>query len=267
MTLIEHPVAGPVLRLTSGDAEALVAPLGAQVVSWRHTGREMLWCASQRLDGKPLRGGIPVCWPWFGAHPSDTSQPSHGLVRNRSWEVRKHSAGSVVMTIAEGPLTATLDVSLGEELRVALTTHNTGIDDVTITAALHTYFAVSDIAQVTVAGLDGASYIDTLDGWSRKQQRGDLRFGAEVDRIYAVGGAVLHDGPRCVEIDSAGTSRSLVAWNPWIAKSARLGDMAEGEYRRMVCLETAWAADDSRALAPGEQQMLTTVLRPIATPP
>jgi glucose-6-phosphate 1-epimerase len=267
MQIEEHALAGPVVRLSYGDDTAVVALCGGHVVAWRHRGRDMLWCTTTRLEGKPLRGGIPVCWPWFGAHPTDLLKPAHGLVRNRPWSFVEHAASSVVMTTAEGSLTATIAVALGDALRVSLTTRNDGAADVTLTAALHTYFAVDDIDQVSVSGLNSASYIDTLDGWTKKSQQGYLRFEAEVDRIYAAGGATLRDKSRTVEIDSEGTSRSLVAWNPWIAKSARLGDIAPGEYRRMVCLETAWAADDARTLPAGSTATLTTVLRPIASPP
>lgn len=263
MGIVEHPLAGPVLRLRFEDDEALVAPDGGQVVSWRHRGRDMLWCASTRLPGKPLRGGIPICWPWFGTHPTDSSKPAHGFARQSKWEVLQHEASAALLRLAHDDLEALLEVSLSEVLRVSLTTRNLGAEPVAISAALHTYFAVDDISRVSVSGLDGAAYIDTLDGWSRKNQQGDLRFEAEVDRIYAVPAAEFTDGDRRLRIGSAGTSRSLVAWNPWVAKSARLGDMAEGEYRRMLCLETAWAADDARTLPPGHSGTLTTILRPL----
>jgi glucose-6-phosphate 1-epimerase len=265
MQIIEHPLAGPALRLSHGADEVLVARLGAHVVSWKHNGREMLWCSATRLPGKALRGGIPVCWPWFGAHPTDASQPAHGIARQSSWDVIEHTAQSAALRLEHGNLEARLDVSLGAELKVSLRTHSAGTTTVPLSAALHTYLAVDDIGQVRIADLDGAAYIDTLDGWQRKTQHGDVVFDREVDRIYAASHAMLHDGARSIHVDGAGTSRSLVVWNPWVDKSARLGDMADGAYRRMVCLETAWAGDDARRLAPGATDTLTTVLRPLAT--
>jgi glucose-6-phosphate 1-epimerase len=216
------------------------------------------------LPGKALRGGIPVCWPWFGAHPTDASQPAHGVARQSPWDVIEHTAQSAALQLTRGDLEARLDVSIGAELKVSLRTHNAG-SATQLSAALHTYLAVDDIGQVRIADLDGAAYIDTLDGWQRKTQHGDVVFDREVDRIYAASHAMLHDGARSIHVDGAGTSRSLVVWNPWIDKSARLGDMADGAYRRMVCLETAWAGDDARRLAPGATDTLTTVLRPLAT--
>jgi len=265
MQFVEHPLAGPTLRIAGGDDEAFVALLGAQVVSWRHRGREMLWCAKTRLDGKPLRGGIPICWPWFGDHPTDSAKPAHGVARLADWQVVEQFADGVSLRLAAEGMTASLMVVLDHGLTLHLSTHNPGPAVATVTAALHTYLAVDDIGQVRVSGLDGAPYIDKVDRGARRTQQGDLRFAGEVDRIYAVRGATLHDGEHVVEVSSSRSSGSLVAWNPWTAKSARLGDMAEGDYRHMVCLETAWAGDETRTLSTHTNATLTTVLRPLRT--
>jgi glucose-6-phosphate 1-epimerase len=263
MQLHQHSLAGPVVRLARGQDEALVALEGAQVIAWRHRGLDMLWCAATRPDGKPLRGGIPICWPWFGSHPDDPAKPAHGIARLRTWAVVEHNAGHVAMTLSEGMLRARLDVTLTDELRVSLTTRNEGAVPVTVSAALHTYLAVDDIASVRVTGLDGAAFIDKLDNDARKVQHGDLRFDRETDRIYATTSPVrMMDGTRGLVVDGADTSRSVVVWNPWVEKSARLGDMAKDDYRWMLCLETAWAGDDARILAPGAHAALTAVLRP-----
>jgi glucose-6-phosphate 1-epimerase len=263
MSLENHALAGEVARLTYGADHAIVALDGAHVVAWRHGGRDMLWCAATRPEGKPLRGGIPVCWPWFGSHPDDLSRPSHGVARLRTWTIVEQSAARIVMTLSEGTLSARLEVELGDNLRVSLTTGNNGTVPVAVSAALHTYLAVDDIGNVRVIGLDGATYADKLDGFARKVQQGNLQFTGETDRIYATAGPVrMTEGARCVEVDGAGTSGSTVVWNPWVETSARLGDMAPDDYRRMLCLETAWAGDDARTLAPGASATLTTVLRP-----
>jgi glucose-6-phosphate 1-epimerase len=264
MTIEQHAIAGPVIRIADGSNEVLVSPLGAQVVSWRHRGREMLWLTSTVQEGKPLRGGIPVCWPWFGPHPSDPAQPAHGIARMAAWQVCKSYHNGISLGMEHAGLTAQLDVMLGNDLSLTLTTHNTGPAPVTITAALHTYLAVDDIARVRVTGLDGAAYIDKIDGDARRIQRGDLVFDREVDRIYTADRTILHDGDRSIQVDH--DSHCLVAWNPWIAKSARLGDMAPDDYRRMVCLETAWAGDDVRILSPGAYASLITALKPLDAP-
>ena len=265
MQLIEHPLAGPAVRLAHGDDEALVALQGAHVIAWRHRGRDMLWLTSTPLEGKPLRGGIPVCWPWFASHPTDASQPFHGVARMRPWQVTAHEAGRVALTLADGTLSAAIDIALDDALRVSLTTQNNGPASVGITAALHTYFAIDDIAAVRVTGLDGTGYIDKVDGGARKIQQGDLIFDREVDRIYAAGRATLHDGVRTIEVDGDGTSRSLVAWNAGPERSAAVPDLGPTAYRRYVCLETAWAGDDARTLAPGTAATLTAILRPVVS--
>lgn len=265
MQMLEHPLAGPVIRLAHGANEALVALLGAHVVAWRRDGRDMLWCATTRLEGKPLRGGIPVCWPWFAAHPEDSALPFHGVARLRPWDVVERRAASAALNLAYGSLRARLEVTLGDELSVSLTTSNEGASVVSLSAALHTYLAVDDIGRVHVSGLDRATYFDKLDQNAGKVQQGDLVIDREVDRIYGAGQARLVEGARSIEVDGVGTSGSLVVWNPWIERSARLGEMAAGEYRRMLCMETAWAGDDTRNLAPGSTTTLTTVLRPGAT--
>ena len=267
MQFLEHPLVGPVIRLAHGADEALVALLGAHVVAWRRDGRNMLWCATSRSEGNPLRGGIPVCWPWFAAHPEDAAMPFHGVARRRPWDVVEHGASTVTMNLEYGSLHAHLEVTLGDDLSVSLTTRNEGASAVLLSAALHTYLAVDDITKVHVSGLDRATYIDKLDRNNRKVQQGDLVVDREVDRIYGAGRARLVDGARSVEVDGIGTSRSLVVWNPWIEKSARFAEMAEGDYRRMLCMETAWAADDTRHLAPRAAATLSTVLRPGATSP
>lgn len=268
MSLENHTLAGKAVRLTYGADHALVALEGAHVVAWRHRGRDMLWCAASRPPGKPLRGGIPVCWPWFGSHPDDPSQPSHGVARLRTWSIMEQSAARVVMGLSEGALSAQIAVELGDVLRVSLTTASNGTVPVTISAALHTYLAIDDIGNVRVTGLDSATYADKLDGYARKVQNGDVQFTGETDRIYAIDDPVrMTEGARALHVDGAGTSRSTVVWNPWVETSARLGDMAPGDYRRMLCLETAWAGDDTRTLEPGASATLTTVLRPqVITP-
>jgi glucose-6-phosphate 1-epimerase len=258
MHVLEHPLVGPVIRLTHGADEALVALLGAHVVAWRRAGRDMLWCATSRLDGKPLRGGIPVCWPWFAAHPEDAALPFHGVARLRPWNVVARTPSTVAMSLAHGSLQARLEVTLGDELSVSLTTRNAGSSAVSMSAALHTYLAVDDIGGVHVSGLDRTTYIDKLDGDARKMQQGDLAIDREVDRIYGAGQARLVEGARSVEVYGAGTSRSLVVWNPWIDKAARLADLPGSGFTKFICIETANAWRDQREIVPGASHILKT---------
>lgn len=279
----QSPLGGPVARLTTGDTQALVALHGAHILNWIRRGEGLLWLSpvARIREGKGIRGGVPVCWPWFGDHATDPSKPAHGFARARPWTVAttRANADTVSITLAFTPndadralwphaATARLTVSLGTALNLSLETTNTGSDPFTLTGALHTYFRVSDIANVTVTGLDGRAYLDKLDGFARKTQSGPITFPGEVDRIYLgdTRAILLADSGnrRRIAISSSG-SASAVVWNPWIEKTARLGDMGSPDaYRQMVCIETANAGDDVVTLAPGATHTLASTYRAIS---
>ncbi len=271
----DSPLGGPVLRLAAKDSTAEVALQGGQVLSWQPKGHApAIWLSPMERLGnlKPVRGGTPVCWPWFANHPTDASKPAHGFVRTRPWScdaVETSDAGVrafLYTSTTEGdrllwPHAADVElaVTLGETLQLELTTRNKGTDTFALTQALHTYFAVGDIADVTVEGFDGQSYIDKLDGNARKRQAGTIAFAAEVDRIYDehTGTAAIVDRglQRRIEISKTG-SRSTVVWNPWMTKAARLGDMGPDGWRRMVCVETCNAGEDVVQIAPGAEHAI-----------
>lgn len=281
---------GPVVELSAVGGTAQVTIQGAQLVSWIPAGQpEVLFMSktTRPQPGKSLRGGTPVCWPWFGPHPADASgaapslaqsfapRPAHGFVRGAAWRVdatmASENSATVRLVFETGrqyredwphEARATLAVTLSATLTLALVTENTGASPFSLTQALHTYFAVGDIAATEVEGLDGCTYIDKVGPDEACRQSGAVTFGGEVDRIY------LNPPPRIsildrlvgrrIAIRSEG-SASAVVWNPWIEKSARLGDMGPDGYRRMVCVETANAASDARVLAPGESHRLAAV--------
>lgn len=272
----QSPLGGPVIRLSSGGSEATVALVGGQVLSWTPAGSLPAFYLSPlaRLDsGKPVRGGIPVCWPWFADHPLDRSAPAHGYVRTRLWTpVETGGTGPAARIVLEAPaetddpsplrcrLTVTLD---GGGLELALETSSPGTAPIVMTEALHTYFAVSDIAKVEVTGLDAASYLDKLDGFARKRQSGSIVVDREVDRIYESSATVsLIDRGfrRRIDVDNRGSSSTTVVWNPWIAKAARLADMPDDDYQRFVCIETAHAAANVATVPPGGVSELRTRL-------
>jgi glucose-6-phosphate 1-epimerase len=273
--VVQHPIAGPALRLAVPGGEAIVALDGGHVVAWEPRGHKpVLWLSPGRpTAGKALRGGIPVCWPWFADHPTDTTKPAHGFVRTRPWRLvaasRKAEVVRVQLSIATHaddaliwPHSACVDivVTLGETLALDLVTHNTGTDTFALTQALHTYFAVGDSAKVTVEGFDGLSYADKLDGFSRRRQTGVITFAGEVDRIYDThdGHAVIIDRhwQRRIEIAKSG-SRSSVVWNPGAVKGAQLGDLGSDGWRRFVCVETCNAGRDIVHLDPRAVQTLS----------
>ncbi len=269
------PLGGPVVRLTHGPQQVLVALHGAHVLNWTDNGEGLLWLSpvARIKAGKGIRGGIPVCWPWFGDHPTDPSKPAHGFVRHRSWDVIAATAETAAVSMTFVQTTEVSDgeawphqaevrltVTLGAGLSLALATHNTGTAPLPLTQALHTYFRVSDIAQVGVTGLEGRAYLDKLQGFGRRVQEGTITFAEEVDRIYVGDTSRIEMADklakRAIRIESTG-SRSAVVWNPWVEKTARLGDMGSAQaFRQMLCIETANAGDDVVTLAAGERHVL-----------
>ncbi|MFM9941838.1 MAG: D-hexose-6-phosphate mutarotase [Hyphomicrobiaceae bacterium] len=274
---------GPQAHLHAGDQSAIVALQGAQVLSWQSGGRERLWLSpvSRLGSSKPVRGGIPVCWPWFGPATDDSSKPAHGFVRTRNWNVVQTQIAAdqakvaVTLAFATGPEHAALwpydakvrlTVSLDTGLSLTLETFNKGAGPLVLGEALHTYFAVSDIATTAIDGFDGTTYIDKLDRETVHQQSGPIIIAGEVDRIYLgdTGPVTLRDGIDQIIIASKG-SASTVVWNPWANKTLRLGDMGAADaFRHMVCIETANAASDIVMLPPGGRHVLEA--RYTATP-
>jgi glucose-6-phosphate 1-epimerase len=273
--------------ISNSHATARIALQGAQVLTYQPQGAApVLWLSTQArgLPGKTIRGGIPVCWPWFGPHPDDAGKPAHGYVRAAPWEVRRSSASAESTQLVLGlplrpdyqalfPHAADLDVELavgvGAQLRVSLTTRNTGTASIPLSQALHTYFTVSDIAAVQVLGLEDCEYIDKVGGGPRKRQQGPISIAGEVDRIYLNTDAdSVIDDPglqRRIRIAHDG-SRSTVVWNPWIEKAEKMGDLGPDGYRHMLCVENTNAADDTRQLAPGGVHTLTAVISVEAAP-
>jgi D-hexose-6-phosphate mutarotase len=237
-----------------------------------------LSAAVQFATAKAIRGGIPICWPWFGAHPTDRTAPSHGFARTAMWrpqDLRSLPGGATQLTLrltdrdathGSWPPAFTLDyvITVGESLDLELVTTNNGSAPFTISEALHTYCRVGDVGAARVLGLDGVPYADSADGGRRERQSGAVVFEGEVDRVYlGTDARCVLDDPllkRRILIDKCG-SRSTVVWNPGAGKAAKLGDLtdatpAAGSWRQLVCIETANALDDSIAVAPGQSHVL-----------
>lgn len=267
---------GVVAVLTAADARAVIALQGAQVLSYETAAGEVLWLSpvANLGTGKAVRGGIPVCWTWFGPHGSAPANPAHGFVRAAAWSVVGSASGDgrarVILTFdatqTEPSLwphkaRAEIEVTLDEALTVSLTTVNCGSSSIPLTEALHTYVRVGDVAKVSVTGLDGRSYVDQLCPGAEFTQTGAIAIAGEVDRIYQQTGDAIavSDVPlqRTIRVAKVG-SQSTVIWNPGPEKAARLGDLGEGGYRKMVCVEAANAGRCAVALAPGERHRITT---------
>ncbi len=269
----------PVLRISNRYADAAIALQGAQLLEYTPRGEKPVVWLSDLADyqrGQSVRGGVPICWPWFGAIERNPDAvramtrgdnlPAHGLVRARDWALRSVQEHDDSTEITLGFVTdhllqqhwahavdLQLTVTVGKSLGMELTTRNPGAEPLAITQALHTYFAISSIDNVTSTGFENTRYIDTLDAWREHRQAGAIDFSGETDRIYL-------DVPREVKIHDRGWNRTIhllatgsasaVVWNPWIEKSKRLSQFAPDAWRNMLCIETANVLGDSRELAP-----------------
>jgi glucose-6-phosphate 1-epimerase len=265
------------IEVNNDAACARIALQGAHVFHYQPVMKSpLLWLSTQSCfeTGRAIRGGIPICWPWFGKHPENSSLPQHGFARTSLWELletKEINAQTTEVTLRLQSSSETLQlwpyqfelvlvVTVGQTLSLALTTRNCDPQSFMLTEALHTYFAVSNIKNVMVSGFADTSYLDTVISEEHVQE-GTLVIGQEVDRIYQqVEYPVrLHDQNRIIQIDAQG-SGSAVIWNPWIEKCRAMADMQDDGYQTMICIETVNALDDARLLTSGEEHTLRAVL-------
>lgn len=266
------------ILLDGPGGSAQVLPFGAQVLEWAPSGESpVLWTSpSALLDGSvPVRGGIPVCLPWFGRGRSRDLTPSHGFARTFVWTPLGLGSGHEPQASfllehdpADDPgtfphsLRALLRVAITDDLVVSLTITNTGDHSYSFEEALHTYFAVGDVKDVTLDGLEGADYLDKVRGGQRRSQVGEVTFVGETDRIYRSDSTVvLHDPRRRrdITIDKDGSADTVV-WNPWVAGAAALPDVGANDWQDFVCVEAANVGEDAVTLEPGEEHSLVLVV-------
>ncbi len=265
------------IEIQNKQAEAKIALQGAHLFHYKVKDKaSLLWLSKAAYfeEGKAIRGGIPVCFPWFGKKKDDPGLPQHGFARTQPWIVvleEETDEGTTHIQLQLKPNADTLkqwayrfdvilDITIGHELNIALSVTNTDIKPFEISTALHTYFSVSDIDTVSIQGLDNRSYYDALKGETFIQD-GDIVIQEEVDRVYINPSEMitLLDGDTKINLQQEG-SNSLVVWNPWTEKSKQMADMTEDGYRTMVCLETSNAREDSRVLKPNESHVLRAVV-------
>lgn len=263
------------LRVGNALGEAEICLYGAQVLAFAPRGEApVLWLSRQSCfaPGKAIRGGVPICWPWFGAHPGGAGKPAHGFARVAEWQLDAVSTlGSgatrlvfrldpsmVPAGLCEQDFELEYCVTVGRELTLELTMTNCDVKVMEVSAALHSYFAVSDIDAIEITGLGGAEVIDTVTGKIGRETE-VIRIAGETDRIYCGTDAeVTISDPgagRKIKIERLG-SHSAVVWNPWVEKSRRLPDFGDEEYRTMVCVEAGMVRSDAKRLSPGENWIL-----------
>jgi len=251
---------------------------GAHVTTFRpkDQAEPVVWLSdyAKFAVGKSIRGGVPVCWPWFGPHATETGFPGHGFARTVMWDVTGTAAlasGETEITLAlveteqtraqwPHPTRVELKVAVGQSLKMTLSTSNLGDSEIRIGEALHTYFQIGDIAEIKLLGLDGCEYLDKVGGSNRRTQSGDVSFTGEVDRVYLNTEAtcVIEDSrlQRRISVAKSG-SRSTVVWTPWREKADKMGDFGVDGWRRMVCVESANALDNVVVVAAGQTHRMS----------
>jgi glucose-6-phosphate 1-epimerase len=251
------------IEIKNSVASAKIALQGAHIFSFKRSdSQELLWvsAASAFEYGKAIRGGIPLCWPRFGN--LDKSMPQHGFARTALFELLHVDESDAALTIVTMLLKSSQEskkiwnydfelkivFSIAQNLQIEMISKNRDTREFRVTEALHTYFAVSDILKVEISGLQGCPYLDTLRD-KEEVQEGALRIAQEVDRIYKQcrDKIILHDGEKSVKIVSENTA-SVIVWNPWHEKAAKMSAMEENGYKRFVCIESGNALDDFRRI-------------------
>ncbi|MBK1694920.1 D-hexose-6-phosphate mutarotase [Chromatium weissei] len=255
------------IEIENHHATATISPYAGQVLAYRpHTAPDELLFVSERAyyaAGKAIKGGIPICWPWFGPDPENKGRGGHGFVRAWAWTVlacAQQANGETTVKLGLTDDAATreiwphqfnlqLEIVVGATLTVTLITRNTGDAPIEITQGLHTYFKVGDATQTQVLGLDGVQYIDKAAGAGDAliKQDGAVTVASEVNRIYErvpsrlrIEDPVLH---RRIVIDSV-HSQTCVVWNPWVETALAMDDLDELDYLRFICVETVNTASE-----------------------
>ena len=278
LKFIEGESGLPLIVISNQSASALISLHGGQILSFKLIGEseDLLFLSSKSLyaDGKAIRGGIPVCWPWFGPDPKGLQRPNHGFVRSHSWTVLNTATTDTETKVSlqflesykkektwKQPFTLTLEITAGKSLSLKLITRNTGDKAFSITQAFHSYFNVGDIDKVEVQGLAGYEYFDKLDQGTQKRQVDAVIVEEEVDRIYTdvKNDVTINDLSlnRRIQIASPG-NETIVVWNPWLNGSKKITDLKEQDYKQFICVETGNIAFDLIQISPGEEYCLET---------
>ncbi len=266
----------PQLEITTAWSRAEICFHGAHITHFqKHDEPPLLFLSEQSRfeSGVPIRGGIPIIFPWFGKPADKPGQ--HGFVRNRSWTLKEITTSDTgILTaqlllppcpeLGDGEIAVEYSVTISDTLSAELFVTNNSARAFGFENCLHTYFTVGDISALQVVGLQGVDYLDSLDGHQRKTEATyAIRFAGEVDRTYlnTSHSVEIHDSAfrRVIRVEKTG-SASTVVWNPWIAKAKAMPDFGNEEYLRMVCVESGNVAENQITLTPGETAALRVKL-------
>jgi glucose-6-phosphate 1-epimerase len=261
--------------ITTPHATATVYLQGAHVTAWQPKGQQPAIFLSRRSDfaaGKAIRGGVPIAFPWFAARHDGKTGPSHGFARIQDWTLAfaALAGDDLHLTFTLGPTEMSrslgydnfrlaYQLTIGSTLTMQLTVANDGSAPLIFEEALHTYYAVADIHEVTVTGLEGVTYLDKNDNLQSKVQHGAISITEPTDRVY------LNTASTCVLRDTASKRRIIVAktgsnttvvWNPWESGALKLPDLDPSEWHEFIAIETVNAAANAVTLAPGATHVM-----------
>jgi glucose-6-phosphate 1-epimerase len=268
------------LSVENSQATATIALQGAHVMHWqpKSASQPVLWLSSNAryTEGRSIRGGIPICWPWFGAHPTDSSYCPHGFARVIPWKVLQtcilaNGATRLLLEMTHTEVTKkqlsydyrfVLAITIGETLRLEMMTTNLASHPFMIGEAFHTYFNISDIDHIQITGLENLVFSDKVAGYERNVQHGPIKFNSEFDRVYINSrrDCVIHDEKfeRKIRVTKS-CSHTTIIWTPWAEKASQMGDMGTvNEWRQMICLESANAMENSVTIYPNETHTMVT---------
>jgi glucose-6-phosphate 1-epimerase len=269
----------PRVQITSSLAEGEMYLHGAHVTSWKPVGGDELIFVSTKSrweEGQAIRGGIPVCFPWFRGKTDDPKAPAHGVVRTKAWQLAGivESAGQVTVTMSTesdertrswwpGEFRLVHRVTFGSDLTLELACTNTGKIPFHFEEALHAYNRVADVHNVRVHGLDTVTFLDNTDSNKEKTQRGDVAVPSQTDNAYL-------NTPNDVDLLDPNMHRRIrlkksnslttVVWNPWREGAAGLHDLGDGEWTQFLCVEASNIMGFAINLDPGQQHTMTATL-------
>jgi glucose-6-phosphate 1-epimerase len=267
------------IHITTPQAEGEIYLHGAQITSWRPKGSEDVIFVSEDSrweDGRAIRGGIPICFPWFRAKQNDAHAPAHGFVRTKTWRLDSlsHDQGSVTATLSTESDEHTRQlwpydfrlvhrVTIGTKLDMEVIVTNTGNTSLRFEEALHTYHRVGDATQVRIAGLNAVSFLDNTDSNRESTQQGDVVLKKATDNAYLnTAGTLEVIDPvlrRHIRVTKS-SSFSTIVWNPWATGAKALADMGGDEWQRMICVEASNILQHAIALNPGEQHTMAATM-------
>jgi glucose-6-phosphate 1-epimerase len=261
------------IEVQNESAWAKIALQGAHIFEFITNRGSLLWLSEISVfeRGIAIRGGIPLCWPRFGS--LDSSLPQHGFARTEMFElievIEKDAATTeITMRLSDSHATRRLwdyqfvlevKITLTQELKIELITTNKESKDMMLTQALHTYFKISDISNITIKGLEQKIYLDTLTNDSLYESE-SITIDKEIDRVYqgVDENIELVDNNKKVTLATTGSSSAIV-WNPWIEKCSKMSYMNKNAYKEFVCIESANAFDDFKTVKSQKSHTLSLI--------